>query len=67
MSAILIPLTKGFLGLMGISSFMFLSVMRDVELQVQKMNLRAAEFELEAAELEHEQRELELKAVPEKK
>ncbi|MDG1072128.1 MAG: hypothetical protein P8P32_10995 [Akkermansiaceae bacterium] len=67
MSAILIPLTKGFLGLMGVSSFMFLSVRRDVELQVQKMDLRAGEFELEAAELEHEQRELELKVVPEKK
>ncbi|MCH1508078.1 MAG: hypothetical protein L7T84_02655 [Akkermansiaceae bacterium] len=67
MSAILIPLTKGFLGLMGVSSFMFLSVRRDVELQVQKMDLRAREFELEAAELGHEHRELELKAVPEKK
>ena len=67
MSAILIPLTKGFLGLMGISSFMFLSVRQDVELQVQKMNLKAAEFELEAAELQHERKDLELKAVPDKK
>ncbi len=67
MSAILIPLTKGFLGLMGVSSFMFLSVRRDVDLQVQKMNLRAAELELEAAELEQAQRDLEFKAVPEKK
>ncbi len=67
MSAILIPLTKGFLGLMGVSSFMFLSVRRDVDLQVQKMNLRAAELELEAAELEQAQRDLEFKAVPENK
>ncbi len=67
MSAILIPLTKGFLGLMGVSSFMFLSVRRDVDLQVQKMNLRAAELELEAAELEQAQRDPEFKAVPEKK
>jgi len=56
MSALLIPLAKGFLGLMGISSFMFLSVRQDVELQVQEMELKAAELHLE-----------ELKAVPEKK
>ena len=60
MSALLVPLAKGFLGLMGISSFMFVSVRNDVELQIQEM-------ELEAAEFEHAQRDLELKAVPEKK
>ena len=59
MSALLIPLAKGFLGLMGISSMMFLSIKQDVELQIQ-------EIELEAAELQHEQQKLELKAVPEK-
>lgn len=62
MSALLIPLTKGFLGLMGVSSFMFLSVRQQVELQVQEMNLKAEEIELEAAELQ-----LELEAVPGKK
>ena len=45
---------------MGISSFMFVSVRNDVELQLQEM-------ELEAAELEHAQRDLELKAVPGKR
>ena len=55
MSALLIPLAKGFLGLMVISSFMFISIKKNVELQIQ-------EIELEAAELQ-----LELKAVPEKK
>ena len=61
MSALLIPLTKGFLGLVGISSFLFLSVRQQVEFQVQQMNLKAAEIELKAAELQR------LKAVPEKK
>ena len=60
MSALLVPLAKGFLSLMGISSFMFVSVRNDVELQLQEM-------ELEAAELEHAQRDLELKAVPGKR
>ena len=45
---------------MGISSFMFVSVRNDVELQIQEM-------ELEAAEFEHAQRDLKLEAVPEKK
>lgn len=45
---------------MGISSFMFVSVRNDVELQIQEM-------ELEAAELEHAPRDLKLEAVPEKK
>jgi|GEM_PF-3183234 len=61
MSTLLIPLTKGFLGLVGISSFLFLSVRQQVEFQVQQMNLKAAEIELKAAELQR------LKAVPEKK
>ena len=60
MSGLLVPLAKGFLSLMGISSFMFVSVRNDVELQLQEM-------ELEAAELEHAQRDLELKAVPGKR
>jgi hypothetical protein len=60
MSALLAPLAKGFLSLMGISSFMFVSVRNDVELQIQEM-------ELEAAEFEHAQRDLKLEAVPEKK
>ncbi|MBR01110.1 MAG: hypothetical protein CMO60_09660 [Verrucomicrobiales bacterium] len=60
MSALLIPLSKGFLGLMGISSFMFISIKKNVELQIQ-------EIELEAAELQLKQQKLELKAVPEKK
>ncbi len=60
MSALLIPLAKGFLGLMGISSFMFISIKKNVELQIQ-------EIELEAAELQLKQQKLELKAVPEKK
>lgn len=60
MSALLIPLAKGFLGLVGISSLMFVSVRNDVELQIQEM-------ELEAAELQLEQRKLELKVAPEKK
>ena len=45
---------------MGISSFMFVSIKKDVELQIQ-------EIELEAAELQLEQQMLEFKAVPEKK
>ena len=55
MSALLIPLAKGFLGLVGISSFMFASIKKDVELQIK-------EIELEAAELQLEQQMLELKA-----
>lgn len=67
MSALLIPLTKGFLGLMGVSSFMFLSVRQQVELQIQGMELKAAELQLEQLEQRNEQRKLELKAAPEKK
>ena len=67
MSALLIPLTKGFLGLMGVSSLMFVSVRNDVELQIQGMELKAAELQLEQLEQRNEQRKLELKAAPEKK
>ncbi len=56
MSALLAPLAKGFLSLMGISSFMFVSVRNDVELQIQEMDLEAAELNLE-----------EFRAAPEKK
>lgn len=64
MSALLVPLAKGFLGLVGISSLMFVSVRNDVELQIQEMELEAAELQLEQR---NEQRKLELKAAPEKK
>ncbi|MBL6921385.1 MAG: hypothetical protein ISR39_04425 [Akkermansiaceae bacterium] len=64
MSALLIPLAKGFLGLLGVSSLMFVSVRNDVELQIQGMELKAAELQLEQR---NEQRKLELKAAPEKK
>ena len=42
---------------------MFVSVRNDVELQIQGMELEAAELQLEQLE----QRKLELKAAPEKK
>ena len=67
MSALLISLAKGFLGLLGVSSLMFVSVRNDVELQIQGMELKAAELQLEQLEQRNEQRKLELKAAPEKK
>jgi hypothetical protein len=36
MEALLIPLAKGFLGLIGFSSFMFLGAMRNAEVQFQQ-------------------------------
>lgn len=67
MSALLISLAKGFLGLLGVSSLMFVPVRNDVELQIQGMELKAAELQLEQLEQRNEQRKLELKAAPEKK
>lgn len=46
---------------------MFVSVRNDVELQIQGMELKAAELQLEQLEQRNEQRKLELKAAPEKK
>ena len=47
---------------MGVSSFMFLSIKQDVEIQMQEIELEAAELELEQKKLEQQ-----LQIVPEKK
>ena len=52
MEVLLIPLAKGLLSLVGASSLLFMSAMRDIEVQIEEMQLDIEEGELLEAQPE---------------
>ena len=65
MEAILIPLAKGLLGLLGASSILFFKVRQDVEIQVQRVQEAQEQAELRLLEAEEELNKAQPKAPKE--